>query len=222
MVEKENDILVRVEDKYGDSCLVDSVNKRIDSTDRKPQGHVEIYEITKDGKKQLIQKSNLVLYVGRLLITQRILDLTNASESIDKDGFVCWLGLGRGGTNPSDPLDPVSPTMSDTDLNTEVPISPTDSTCADFHDGAFYKHPFDDVTYQQDVNNDNTPLIAQITTTIGITDAENQQVSEAGLFSATSRAGGHSGVFSLFSRVTFPTILKTTANQLVFVWYLYF
>ncbi len=221
MIEKENDILVQVEDKYGERCLVDSVHKRLDQTDRKPQGHVEIYEITKDGEKRLIQKSNLVVNLGRETIAQRTLNLESSATS-DKDEFVWWLGLGSGGTNPADPLDPVPPTMSDTDLDTEVPISATDSTCADFHDGAFYKHPFDNVVYEQDTDNDNAWIIATVTTTIGISDAENQEISEAGLFSATSSAGGYSGQFSLFSRVTFPTILKTTANQLVFVWFLYF
>jgi len=220
MIEKK-DVLVQVEDRYGEECLTDSHGKRLDLTVRRPVGHVEVYELTKDNKKRLLRKSNLIVNVGREMIAQHTLNV-ESSASPDKDEFIWWLGLGSGGTNPGDPFDPAPPTTSDTDLDTEIPINAVDTTCADFHDGAYYKHPFDDVTFEQDVNNDSAWLIARVVTTLGPTDANNQQVNEAGLFSATSTAGGHSGPFHLFSRVTFPTILKTSENQLIFVWYLYF
>ena len=220
MIEKK-DVLVQIEERYGEECLVDSYGKELELTVRRPVGHVEVYEVTKDNKKRLLRKSNLIVNVGRELIAQSTLNVESSASPV-KDEFVWWLGLGSGGINPGDPFDPVPPTTSDTDLNTEIPINAIDTTCADFHDGAYYKHPFDDVTFEQDVNNDSAWLIVRIVTTLGSPDANNQQVNEAGLFSATSTAGGHSGPFHLFSRVTFPTILKTSENQLIFVWYLYF
>ena len=220
MIEKK-DVLVQVEDRYGEECLVDSYGKELGSTVRRPVGHVEIYELTKDNKKRLLGKSNLIVNIGRELIAQRTLNV-ESSASPDKDEFVWWLGLGNGGTNPGDPFDPVPPVTSDTDLSNEIPINGIDTTCADFHDGAYYKHPFDDVSFEQDVNNDNSLLIVRIDTTLGPNDANNYQINEAGLFSAASFAGGYSGSFHLFSRVTFPSILKTSDNQLIFVWYLYF
>ena len=61
----------------------------------------------------------------------------------------------------------------------------------------------------------------KITTTIGIDDANGEQLSEAGLFSAASRVGAYSGQFSLFARVTFPSLVKSSDRRLIFVWYLY-
>jgi len=220
MIEKK-DVLVKVEERYGGECLIDSYSKKLGPTVRRPQGHVEVYEVTKDNKKRLLRKSNLIVNVGREMIAQHTLNV-ESSASPDKDEFVWWLGLGSGGTNPGDPFDPVPPVVSDTDLDTEIPINAVDTTCADFHDAAYYKHPFDDVTFEEDTNNDSAWLIARVVTTLGSTDAVDQQINEAGLFSATSTAGGHSGPFHLFSRVTFPTVLKTSENQLIFVWYLYF
>ena len=64
-------------------------------------------------------------------------------------------------------------------------------------------------------------LVLKITTTAGIDDANDERLSEAGLFTAESNAGGYSGTFTLFARVTFPTIIKDSTRRLIFVWYLY-
>ena len=66
----------------------------------------------------------------------------------------------------------------------------------------------------------------RFTTTIGIDDANDERLSEAGLFTSESNAGGWGGVgdsktFTLFARVTFPTIIKDATRRLIFVWYLY-
>jgi hypothetical protein len=95
-----------------------------------------------------------------------------------------------------------------------------------YPDTGYYKKIFDqDVTnqveFQQDVLNDNSWLIIKITTTIGVNDANGQQLSEAGLFSAASSSGGYAGQFSLFARVTYPSLIKTSERRLIFVWYLY-
>lgn len=221
MKKKIEDILIQIEEKYGDQCLSDSQGKSSGGV-RRPQGRVEIYEIDNEGVKQLIRKSNLVVYDGRELITQKIFDLENTHVDTDKDEFLYWFGLGSGGVNPADPFDPVPPVNSDTDLYEEIPISATDTTCADFHDGAYYKHPFDSVVFEQDSDNDGKYLIAKVITTIDTDDANDEEVSEAGLFSNLSNAGGALVPFHLFARVTFPTILKTNVRRLTFVWYLYF
>ena len=77
------------------------------------------------------------------------------------------------------------------------------------------------VVFQQDVLNDSKYLVVQITTTIGPNDANGYTLNEAGLFSAESSNGGYSGHFTLFARVTFPSLIKTTDRRLIFVWYLY-
>ena len=74
---------------------------------------------------------------------------------------------------------------------------------------------------KRDTFNDDKWLVIKITTTIALDDANGEQFSEAGLFSAESRAAGYSGQFSLFARVTFPSIIKTSDRRLVLVWYIY-
>jgi hypothetical protein len=115
-------------------------------------------------------------------------------------------------------------------------IDSTGSEYADFHNagdsypgggvytatGSYVKQfDLNGVIFQSDVLNDGRQLIIQITTTIGTTNANGYQLSEAGLFTAESNLGGYNGNFSLFSRVTFPALIKTGDRRLLFVWYLY-
>lgn len=239
MEKKVKDIEIRVTESYGDNCLVDRVNKNKTSS-RRPQGEVHIYEQESNGRKKLIHKSNLVVYLGREMLAQRLVNVNNINVSATKDEWVQWFGLGDGGIRPADPLTPTPPINTDSDLYSPVMISDTTSSSyADPHTAGdpisgggtypstgFYKKIFDqDVTnqleFQQDVLNDNSWLIIKITTTIGVNDANGQQLSEAGLFSAASSTGGYSGQFSLFARVTFPSLIKTAERRLIFVWYLY-
>jgi len=205
-------------DHYGDECLRDGLNVRSGSQ-RRPQGEVHIFEVDENGKRKLVQKSNLVVYNGREVLAQMLVRTTNTGDinhTNAKSHFLCWFGLGSGGVLPADPLDPVPPTLSNTDLNSAVMIS-SDSTAAD----SGYKHPFDQIEFERDSLNDDKWLIIKTTITIGVNDANGEQISEAGLFTATENSGGHTGPFYLFARVTFSTIVKTTDRRLVFVWYLY-
>ena len=224
------------EDNYGDNCLSDKVSDSKTPNERKPQGKVHVYEITDDGEKKLLHKSNLVVYLGREMLAQRLVNVNNDLVRPTKDEFISWFGLGTGGVRAADLLDPVSPVITDVDLNEPCMINDstgnvyahyniagsTDSnTEVTFEESGYYKKAFDSVEFESDIQNDNYYLVIKITTTIGSADANAKQLSEAGLFSAESNAGGFSGNFSLFARVTFPTIIKTSERRLIFVWYLY-
>ena len=234
---KDTEILVR--ESYGDNCLVDQVNTNKLSS-RRPQGEVHIYEQLENGKKKLVHKSNLVVYLGREMLAQRLVNIDNSSVTPTKDEWVQWFGIGDGGVTPADPLDPNPPINSDDYLYSPVMISDTTSALyADPHTAGdptpaggtypstgFYKKIFDqDITnqieFQTDILNDDRYLVIKITTTIGVNDANGQQLSEAGLFSAASSTGGYSGQFSIFARVTYPSLIKTSERRLIFIWYLY-
>ena len=220
-MKEKKDFVIQIEDKYGECCLGDSCNCK-DTQIRKPENRVEIYEVLESGLKKLVQKSNLVVYTGRELLVEKIINEEITGISSDKDEFLCWFGLGSGGVDVEDPLEPLRHTNSDTDLASEVPFNSIDTTCGDYHDGSYYKHPFDSIVTEVDPANDNKLLIHKITTTIGSSDAIDYQISEAGLFTALSGDGGYSGNFTLFARVTFPTIVKTITRRLIFIWYVYF
>lgn len=234
---KDTEIVIR--ESYGDNCLVDQVNTNKPSC-RRPQGEVHIYEACDDGNKKLVHKSNLVVYLGREMLAQRLVNKDNPFVAPTKDEWVQWFGVGDGGVRPADPLDPTPPINNDEYLYSPVMISDTTGALyADFHNAGdprlgggtypstgFYKKIFDQeptnqIEFQTDILNDDRYLVIKITTTIGVNDANGQQLSEAGLFSAASATGGYSGQFSLFARVTYPSLIKTAERRLIFVWYLY-
>lgn len=222
---------IHAREYYGDNCLIDSMQEQ--QNERRPKGIVEIYEEQEDGQLKLVRKSNLVIYLGREMLAQRLVDVENASATPTKDEFVAWFGLGDGGVRPADPFDPIPPTLNDGSLYpngmaSNIMISATDASSADYHvvspgypEEGYYKHPFDSIVFERDILNDSKWLTIKITTTIGVDDANGKQLSEAGLFSAASRDGGYSGQFSLFARVTFPSMVKTIDRRLVFIWFLY-
>jgi len=239
-MEKVKDTKVLIRESYGDNCLVDQVNVN-KPVERRPQGEVHIYEQLEDGKEKLVHKSNLVVYLGREMLAQRLVNVDNANVTPTKDEWIQWFGVGDGGVRPADPLDPTPPINNDEFLYSPVMISDTTSALyADFHAAGsirsedsyvypttgFYKKIFDQeptnqIEFQTDILNDDRYLVIKITTTIGVNDANGQQLSEAGLFSAASATGGYSGQFSLFARVTYPSLIKTEERRLIFVWYLY-
>jgi hypothetical protein len=218
---------VEIRDFYGDKCLGDST-QRGGGVRGKPEGYVEIYEENDKGEKQLVGRHNLVLYQGREQLAQRMVNTANSEVTSTKDEFVTWFGLGDGGVLTADPLDPIPPILTDTELYSLAMINATDSTCADYNtadsdhpEDGYYKHPFDSVEFEQDSMNDDSWLVVKITTVIGVDDANDYQLSEAGLYTAESPLGGYSGQFTLFSRVTFPSLIKTEDRRLIFRWFLY-
>jgi hypothetical protein len=215
-------------EQYGDNCLGDSAF--IGRNDpRRPKGWVEVWEEDpKTGLKKLLNKSNLIVYQGREFIVQRIFDVNNTSATPTKDEFLYWMGFGSGGVASADPLVPTPPTLTDIDLNALVMVSATDSSAADYHiaggnypETGMYKYPFDNVEFERDYNNEDKWLVGKITTTLGTALANGKQISEAGLYTAASRSPGYNGQFSLFARVTFPTLIKTIDRRIVFIWYIY-
>lgn len=216
---------IEATDTYGDQCLGDAQNGN-QTTGRKPEGFVEIYEQNTDGSgtKKLVGKSNLVLYVGREWLATRIFNTVNGNITGTPDQFISWVGLGDNGTMPGDPLIPVPPTNGNTGLNSEVMINASDATMGDYRGTGtvgYYKHPFDSVTFEEDGANDSANLVCKVTVTIEADDANGNNLSEAGLFVASTSAGGHTGPFDIFARITFPAIVKTTDRRLIFVWYVY-
>jgi hypothetical protein len=228
MEKKIETIEIVAKDIYGDNCLADSIGGGVRTKQGSPEGYVEIYEVDDSGNKKLVGKHNLVLYKGREWLAQRIVNFNNSNVTSTKDEFISWFGLGDGGVIPGDPLNPSPPTLTDTDLSEQVMITLTDSSAADYHtvdaehpEEGYYKIPFDSIEFEQDSLNDDKWLVIRIVTTVGATYANDKQLSEAGLFTAESAVGGYSGQFTIFSRVTFPSIVKTSDRRLIFTWFLY-
>jgi hypothetical protein len=223
--------VVEINDQYGNLCLGDSVGKECSIGERRPQGIVEIYDVDKDGKKQLVRKSNLVVYRGRESLAQFLVNQSNTLLPVNQRALshhLYWFGLGDGGALPADPFVPVPPANENDDLESRVMILASSSEAADYHTAGvgypktgYYKIPFDQITFEADPYNDNRYFVLKIETTVDVASANTEELSEAGLFTATSGTPGHAGTFLLFARVTFPTILKDDNRRLLFTWYLY-
>lgn len=210
-----------IEDKYGDNCLSAEIGDSALGDSRKPEGFVEIYEVDENNNEQLVGKSNLVVYVGRELIAQKIVKINNPAIDTDFNEGLFWFGVGSGGVNEGDPFNPSPPVSIDNGLYVDLPISDADPTCADPREGWFYKKPIESVEFEQDPYNDNSWLIIKTVSRVSVSDALGAYISEAGLFTALENTPGYTGDFHLFSRVTFPTITKSETRQLLFIWYIY-
>lgn len=222
-MEDKKNFQIEIFDHYSD-CLKDQINGIFEVINRKPHGFVEIYETDVNGdNKKLIGKSNLVLYTGREFVTQSIFGVNNPAVTSSYNDHIFWFGVGDGGAPVLDPLTPTAPTNTDTGLGNDVIIS-TDSTNADYRltpVAGYYKKPIYSVEYQQDVYNNNSYLIAKATMILEAGDSDGYNISEAGLFASPSSAGGDTGPFTCYARVTFPTIVKSTARILTIIWYVF-
>lgn len=234
MENKVEIINVVLKDRYTNKVkLKDSFGRRIQSPNR-PPNKVVIHAINADGKVEFLQESkNLVIYQGREWVAERLFNLNNIDTTSVPGDAIYWFAVGSGGAS-GDPLVPVPPTNSDIELGDESPITSDATTIiyADWHyktdANYWFKHPFDSVVFEQDPNNDNKYLIAKVTTTLATGECNEDgpggtwnDLSEAGLFVSQSDAAGSSGPWTLFARVTFSTIQKTSSRSLVFTWYLY-
>lgn len=186
------------------------------------KGFVEIYENTEDGQK-LISKQNLMVYAGREVILQRVLNMDrDAANNPEKDLFISWLSVGNGGATAADPLTPLVPTLADTGLggdgSTELVIDNLNASYAD----SGKKKPFDMVEFLADNANNDRYLIAKITTTLVRTECNTNNINEAGLWFSDSSIGSNVTKFRLCSRVCFSTVEKNPNRELVMIWYLFF
>jgi len=229
MTKKVKTIEVLARDFYGEECLKDRMNVGDNRGEKSPPtGYVEIYDVDDNGNKKLLGKHNLVLYQGREWLAQRMMNFQNTNASSTREEFLSWFGLGTGGVILGDPFNPSPPVLTDDDLTAEAMLTATDSSAGDYHiidvdhpEEGYYKIPYDSIEFEQDPLNDDRWLIVKITTTVGVGYANGKQLSEAGLYSAESDVGNYNGNFTLFSRVTFPSLVKTTDRRLVFSWFLY-
>lgn len=211
-----------ITETYGSKCIDSKIIKR--SSARKPEGYVEVYSVDDENNiKQLVGKSNLVVYSGREWLISRAFNIQNPHIDSSNAEALYWIGIGSGGCEIANPLIPVPPTNDDSGLNSEVAFTSTPSPLyGDLRMGyGYYKKLIDGVTFERDTANNNKYLIAKVDATIGSGDGIGYAINEAGLFTAESGSGGWNGPFHLFARVTFSSIVKTSERRLIFNWYIF-
>ncbi len=229
MIKKIKTIEVLARDFYGEQCLKDRMNVGDNRGEKTPPtGYVEIYEVDDNNNKKLVGKHNLVVYQGREWLAQKMMNFENVHTVSTQHEFLSWFGLGTGGVIPGDPFNPSPPVLTNDNLTTPCMITATDSSAGDYNivdvdhpEEGYYKIPFDSIEFEQDPLNDDRWLVVKVTTTVGVGYGNDKQLSEAALYTAESDVGGYNGNFTMFSRVTFPSLVKTTDRRLIFSWFLY-
>lgn len=223
-MDNKTDVVVKIHEKYGE-CLNDKSNSCLSSKRKTPEGFVEIFEMEDGGKKQLLGKHNLVLYQGREWLVCRAFATLNLNIPTTPNEFISWFGVGTGGCPIGDPLNPTSPTNIDIELANPAMLDATNITFGDYRttpEAGYYKMLFDSIEFEQDPDNSNAWLIGKIVSTLSISEANGKNLNEAGLYTSESNNGSYNGPFHLYARITFPTIVKSSERQLIFIWYIYF
>jgi hypothetical protein len=181
------------------------------------RGMVEIYQIDKSGKKKLHARSNLIVYLGREWLLSRIVNVNNTNILPTDNLYLSWLSVGTGGAPATDPLNPIPPSNTDISLANQIVINASNASLAD--NGNYIG--FSDVTFLQDNLNLNSYLIMRLDVLLDETMANGNNLNEAGLWISNSNNAVEANQFYLFARNTFPTLVKSPAVSLQFIWYIY-
>ncbi|MEM3859097.1 MAG: hypothetical protein QW478_06780 [Candidatus Micrarchaeaceae archaeon] len=182
------------------------------------KGFVEIFTIDKKSNiKKLHSKSNLIVYLGREWLLSRIINYNNPNITPNSYDYISYLGIGIGGAPVTDPLNPIPPSNTDTQLAQQIPIVAGNPAYA----GNGYYINFNNVTFLQDNLNLNSYLILRLDTLIDETMCNGYNINEAGLFTSNSNQPTLATEFFLFSRITYPTIAKGPDIAIQIIWYLY-
>jgi len=184
------------------------------------KGRVRItgFDISRKSSKLLHDDSNLIVYVGREWVQEKIFNVDNGSTPTNNTHGIYWASFGSGGAPASDPLNPTPPTNVDTGLASEIVINSSNANYAD----AGKKYPvWGNTEFQQDGANDNRYLITKITLTLDENDANGENINEAALWISESYDPSTASQFYLFARATFPTIAKTSSLVLQIEWYIF-
>ena len=185
------------------------------------KGYVKIYKcIDESGlQEQIFETSNTLVYQGREALLPILLRVPNEEITPQPNWGLWWWALGSGGVlDPTDPATRVLPSPFDTQLGNHLALF--DPTVPGTTPDGKYRQ-ITNVTYLKDSVNGNFYLIAVLSLRIGKNEFNGVNISEAGLFLSNSTIPDSAIRYTLFSRVTFPAILKQDTFSLLLSWYLY-
>lgn len=189
------------------------------------KGEVSFFEGDGSGNpiNQLCKNHNLIVYESREIILQRLFDFERAPITGvvgDNELKISWISLGTGGADPASPSNPINPTLNDNQLNTEISIDASNLGYASVGGLSGCRKPIGTMEILADSKNVNRYLIMKTTTVISRNEANGNNINEAALWFA-DHSSDPSAItkFRIAARTTFPTIYKTSALELILVWY---
>jgi len=180
------------------------------------RGHVKIFKVHNNKRELIVDKNNLIVYIGREWILPKIVNTDNVNISPTIDLFISWISFGKGGAPVNSPLDPIPPASTDIGLNSEHIIGDINT----YADGG-KKKAFDSIEFIQDDLNANRYLGMRISSYLDESELVDQDINEAGLWLSDSNNVSTATEFHLFSKTTFATVRKQSNFALHVLWYIY-
>lgn len=192
-------------------------------------GYVYCIHETKDGKKELINdNNNHIVLVGRKWLMQRAIGASINADS-QNDWFIQWFGIGNGGTNASDPLNPLYTSDTKTDLSSPIKIYNSYSNGYTYSDNGYKKtfKKYNGNNAQMKFDTTTNEVIALFHLVVDYNDCPYEapklgvSINELALYASPSENSSEEN-FIMFSRYCMPTKYKSNSDKLSFLWYLYF
>lgn len=172
------------------------------------KGHVIIKN---QDNKILLDKDNLIVNLGRHWFMQRAFGVPYSTTNQKQNWKITWFSVGKGGATIDDPMTPLWPSKADIDLYN---ISQFTSTPSGAHASNGYKKIITAVEYVGFTQ-------AKVTMAIDYDEVCNTYVNELALFASPSEANTET-FFTMISHVTFPSIPKSSNDELDIEWYFSF
>ena len=192
-------------------------------------GYVYCIHETKDGKKELLDHdNNHIVLIGRKWLMQRAIGASINSDN-QNDYFIRWFGIGNGGTNPSDPLNPLYTSDTKTDLSSPIKIYNSYSEGYNYSDNGFKKSfkKYNNINAQMKFDTTTNEVIALFHLVIDYNDCPYEapklgvSINELALYASPSEKSSEEN-FIMFSRYCMPTKYKSSVDKYTMLWYLYF
>ena len=196
----------------------------------KMSGYVYCIHETKNGHKELVSDDhNHIVLVGRKWLMQRAVG-SSLDENNQCNWFINWFGLGCGGANTSDPLNPLYTPDNQLDLANPIKIHNNN-----YYEGYTYTNDEYKKTFKK-YNNTNAQLKYDPTTNevvalfhliveykdcpyeapkLGVT------INEMALYASPTQNSNEEN-FVMFSRYCMPSKYKSYTDKYYFLWFIYF
>lgn len=220
---------------YNDNCLVReelyNIEKDLNAQDKtQMRGYVYTIHETRDGKRELLGLDhNHIVLTGRRWLMQRAIGGSLADTPGQHEWIINWFGIGQGGANSSDPLNPLYTPDQQEDLVAPMIIQnnyyPDYKYCDDGKKKTFKKFDMKNAQMKYDVI--NSDVLALFHLVVDLNDCPYElpylgvKINELALYASPTDDASEIE-FVMFSRYCMPTKFKSFNDRYTFLWYIYF
>ena len=194
------------------------------------RGYVYAIHETKDGAKEVLNLNhNHIVINGRKWLMQKAIGSSLPDTPGQHEWTINWFGLGEGGANSSDPLNPLYTPDQQEDLVAPIKIHNTYYTDYKYSDDGKKKtfKLFTGSNAQMKYDVINSEIVALFHLVVDYNDCPYElpnlgvKINELALYASPSKEPSCED-FVMFSRYCLPTKYKSFNDKYTFLWYIYF